>query len=51
MPLTARQLEILAVLREHAEHASEALTLRQLCAHVGVRSRGSLRRHIRARAG
>ncbi|HYN79184.1 MAG TPA: transcriptional repressor LexA [Lamprocystis sp. (in: g-proteobacteria)] len=50
MPLTARQQEILAVLREHAEHASEALTLRQLCAHLGVRSRGSLRRHLRALA-
>ncbi len=37
-------------MRDHSCVAGEALTLFHLCVHLGLRPRGSLRRHIRALA-
>ena len=48
MPITPRQQHILRLLRDHAEHGGQAPSLAQLCAWLDLRSRGSLRRHIRA---
>lgn len=48
MSLTRRQAEILALLREAAEQANPPPTLEAACALLGLRSRGSLRKHLRA---
>jgi len=48
MPLTRRQQDILALLRQRADAQDRAPTLEELCALLGVRSRGSLHKHIRA---
>jgi len=48
MPLTRRQQDILALLRQRAAAQDCAPTLEELCALLGVRSRGSLHKHIRA---
>ncbi len=48
MQLTPRQQEILALLRTHAEQAQPAPTIAQLCRLLGLRSRGSLHKHIQA---
>ncbi len=45
--LTARQKQIVEHLKEHAA-AGHAPSLRQLCAELGLRSPGSLHKHIRA---
>jgi repressor LexA len=53
MPLTRRQREILAFLREHAGQLAHPPTLDELCGMLGLRSRGSLHKHVQAliRAG
>jgi len=53
MPLTRRQHEILDFLREHARQLAHPPTLDELCGMLGLRSRGSLHKHIQAliRAG
>jgi repressor LexA len=48
MPLTRRQQDILALLRQRAAAQDRPPTLEELCALLGVRSRGSLHKHIRA---
>lgn len=48
MPLTRRQHQILEYLKDNAEHFERAPTLDELCACLGLRSRGSLHKHIRA---
>ena len=48
MTLTRRQQEILERLHAHAEAGEPPPTLDALCAKLGVRSRGSLHRHIQA---
>ena len=53
MPLTRRQREILEFLREHAGQLAHPPTLDELCGMLGLRSRGSLHKHLQAliRAG
>ncbi|RLA23352.1 MAG: transcriptional repressor LexA [Gammaproteobacteria bacterium] len=46
--LTRRQEEIYNFLRDHQEHFSTAPTLDELCKMLGVKSRGSLHKHIQA---
>jgi repressor LexA len=48
MRLTRRQQEILDFLRQRAEESGHAPTLEELCAMLGLRSRGSLHKHVRA---
>jgi repressor LexA len=48
MPLTRRQQDILALLRQRADAQAHPPTLEELCALLGVRSRGSLHKHIQA---
>ena len=48
MSLTRRQQDILALLRQRAAAQDRAPTLEELCALLGVRSRGSLHKHVRA---
>ncbi len=48
MRLTRRQQEILAFLRDKAQDFEHAPTLDELCAMLGLRSRGSLHRHVQA---
>ena len=48
MRLTRRQQEILDLLRDRAEHFEHPPTLDELCAMLGLRSRGSLHKHVRA---
>jgi repressor LexA len=48
MRLTRRQEEILDFLRAHAEHFAHPPTLDELCAWLGLRSRGSLHKHVQA---
>lgn len=45
---TQRQREILDVLRQHAAESGLPLTLDGLCALLGLRSRGSLHKHLKA---
>jgi repressor LexA len=53
MRLTPRQQQVLDVLRESAGQFEHPPTLEKLCALLGVRSRGSLHKHVQAliRAG
>jgi len=53
MRLTPRQQQILDVLRERAGQFEHPPTLEKLCALLGLRSRGSLHKHVQAliRAG
>jgi repressor LexA len=46
--LTRRQQEILGYLRDNAELFDYPPTLDELCRHLGMRSRGSLHKHVRA---
>ena len=46
--LTRRQRQILAHLREHAERYAHPPSLDELCRGLGLRSRGSLHKHVRA---
>jgi repressor LexA len=46
--LTPRQQEVLDVLRQHAADFDRAPTLDALCAMLGLRSRGSLHKHVHA---
>lgn len=48
MTLTPRQQEVLEQLRGRAQAGDPPATLDQLCALLGLRSRGSLHKHIRA---
>ena len=48
MQLTRRQREILDFLRDNAGLFEHAPTLDELCAMLGLRSRGSLHRHVQA---
>ena len=48
MRLTRRQQEILDFLRDQAEHFAHPPTLDELCTRLGLRSRGSLHKHIQA---
>jgi repressor LexA len=48
MRLTRRQQQILDFLRQRAESFEQAPTLEELCAMLGLRSRGSLHKHIQA---
>jgi len=48
MPLTRRQQDVLALLRQRAAAQDRPPTLEELCALLGVRSRGSLHKHIQA---
>ena len=48
MRLTRRQQQILDVLRESAGQVEHPPTLDELCALLGLRSRGSLHKHIQA---
>lgn len=48
MRLTRRQQEILDFLRDHAEHFAHPPTLDELCAMLGLSSRGSLHKHVQA---
>jgi repressor LexA len=48
MRLTRRQQQILDFLREHADGFPHPPTLEELCARLGLRSRGSLHKHIQA---
>lgn len=47
-PLTRRQQEILDFLRRHAQSFEHPPTLDELCQALGLASRGSLHKHIRA---
>lgn len=47
-PLTRRQQEILDFLRRHAQSFEHPPTLDELCRALGLASRGSLHKHIRA---
>jgi len=53
MPLTRRQQEIYRILRDHAETFEHPPSHDELCRLLGLRSRGSLHKHIQAlvRAG
>ncbi len=48
MRLTRRQQEILDFLRDNAEFFEHPPTLEELCAMLGLRSRGSLHKHVQA---
>jgi repressor LexA len=48
MRLTRRQQEILDFLRDHAQALEPPPTLDELCAMLGLRSRGSLHKHVQA---
>jgi repressor LexA len=48
MRLTRRQQEILYLLRENAGHSEHHPTLDELCTMLGLRSRGSLHKHVQA---
>jgi repressor LexA len=48
MRLTRRQQQILDFLRAHAEDFPHPPTLEEICARLGLRSRGSLHKHIQA---
>jgi repressor LexA len=48
MRLTRRQQEILDFLRDQAEHFEHPPTLDELCAMLGLSSRGSLHKHVQA---
>jgi repressor LexA len=48
MRLTRRQQEILDFLRDHAEQLAHPPTLNELCAMLGLRSRGSLHKRVQA---
>jgi len=48
MQLTRKQQEILDFLRYHADQLASPPTLDELCALLGLRSRGSLHKHIQA---
>ena len=48
MQLTPRQQQVLDCLRQHAAGGAPAPTLDQLCALLGLRSRGSLHKHVQA---
>lgn len=48
MRLTRRQQQILDVLRERAGQFEHPPTLDELCAMLGLRSRGSLHKHVQA---
>lgn len=48
MQLTPRQQQVLDLLRLHAADFAQAPTLDQLCAMLGLRSRGSLHKHVQA---
>jgi repressor LexA len=48
MPLTRRQQQIYAYLRDHAGDFSHPPTLDELCQALGLASRGSLHKHIQA---
>ena len=48
MGLTRRQQEILDFLRENAGHLEHPPTLGELCGMLGLRSRGSLYKHVQA---
>jgi repressor LexA len=48
MRLTRRQQEILDFLRDRAAHFAHPPTLDELCGQLGLRSRGSLHKHIQA---
>ena len=48
MRLTRRQQEILDFLRDNARHFEHPPTLDELCAMLGLRSRGSLHKHVQA---
>jgi len=48
MQLTRRQQEILDFLRDNAQDFAHPPTLTELCAMLGLRSRGSLHKHVRA---
>lgn len=48
MRLTRRQHEILEFLRDNAEDFEHAPTLDELCRMLGLRSRGSLHKHVQA---
>jgi repressor LexA len=48
MRLTRRQQEILSFLREQSDCTERPPTLDELCAMLGLRSRGSLHKHVQA---
>ena len=48
MGLTRRQQEILDFLRDHADQFEHPPTLDELCVMLGLRSRGSLHKHVQA---
>jgi repressor LexA len=48
MQLTRRQQEILDFLRDHAQAFEHPPTLDELCAMLGLSSRGSLHKHVQA---
>ena len=48
MRLTRRQQEVLDFLRKHAEGFQHPPSLDELCALLGLRSRGSLHKHVQA---
>ena len=48
MRLTRRQQEILDFLRDHAQALEHPPTLDELCAMLGLSSRGSLHKHVQA---
>ena len=48
MRLTPRQQEVLDVLRQNAADGAQAPTLDGLCGLLGLRSRGSLHKHVQA---
>ncbi len=48
MKLTRRQQQIYDYLREHAGEFAHPPTYDELCAHLGLSSRGSLHKHIQA---
>ncbi|WP_295581243.1 transcriptional repressor LexA [uncultured Lamprocystis sp.] len=48
MPLTLRQQQVLDCLRQYAADFAQAPTLDVLCRRLGLRSRGSLHKHVQA---
>ncbi|MES9969799.1 MAG: transcriptional repressor LexA [Candidatus Thiodiazotropha sp.] len=48
MQLTRRQQEIYQVLRDNLEHYQQPPTFEELCGLLGLKSRGSLHKHIQA---
>jgi repressor LexA len=48
MPLTLRQQQVLDCLRQYAADFARAPTLDVLCRRLGLRSRGSLHKHVQA---